>query len=307
MPGSPITPSPYEVLGVTPTASHSELRRAYRRMLRAAHPDTGGSEARFHAVQCAWEQLGTPSARAAYDRHPSPQPGTTWVPAPPRTRKDSRPLARSYGHPGGWRRERYLTLIREWAGRGTEVADPYDPALVRSAPKHLRHLLADALAEEATASSLSSLGIGFTLWHDVATDALGGGPEQKIDHVVLGPSGLFALLSEDWGAPVRVRRGELIGEGLEPGEKPFHTLALRVKRVARSARVKFTALVIVVSDDASEDSLMVLGKMRGVPTVVVQRSRLPEFMRTGLPDGRIVGGTELFDVRSRLQDTIRFV
>lgn len=292
---------------MSPSASDAELRRAYRRMLRAAHPDTGGSEERFHAVQRAWEQLGTPSARAAYDRHPAPTPGATWVPAPPRKKKDSRPLARSHGHPGGWRREHYLTLIREWAGRGVEVEDPYDPALVRSAPRHLRHLLADALAEEATASALLNLGIGFTLWHDVATDALGGGPEQKIDHVVLGPSGLFAVLSEDWGAPVRLRKGEVIGEALDPGEKPFHTLSLRAKWVARSARVKFTALVIVVPDGASDESLTVAGRMRGVPTVLVQASRLPDLLRNGLPDGRTVGGTELFEVRTRLQDAIRFV
>ena len=31
-------------------------------------------------------------------------------------------------------------------------------------------------------------------------------------------TGLFALLSEDWGGPVRVRKGELIGDVLGPGD-----------------------------------------------------------------------------------------
>ena len=209
-------------------------------------------------------------------------------------------------------RERYLTLMREWAGRGTRLADPYDPVLVRSAPRELRHMLADALAEEATAGSLATLGIGYTLWHDVATDVRAGNPRftggvAKIDHVVLGPTGLFALLSEDWGGPVRVRKGEVVGEVLAPGERPMHQLALEAKAVSRAARVRFTGLVIVVPDDATEESLTVLGRMRGVPSVVVQRSRLLDLMRNGLPGAAAMGGPELFDVRTRLQAAIRFV
>jgi hypothetical protein len=313
MPESPLTPSPYDVLGVSPTATSHELRKAYRRMLREAHPDTGGSEARFHAVQHAWQLVGTSSSRAAYDRgHSAAQPGASWVPAPPRARRDSRPTARSHGHPGGWRRERYLTLVREWAGRGTELTDPYDAALVRSAPRELRHMLADALAEEATASTLATLGIGYTLWHDVATDVRAANPRftggvAKIDHVVLGPTGLFAVLSEDWGGTVKARKGDLIGDVLMTGERPMHQLSMEAKWVARAARVKFTGLVIVVPDDAIEESLMVLGKMRGVPSVVVQRSRLLDLMRNGLPGATQIGGTELFDIRTRLQNTIRFV
>ena len=87
MPESPLTPSPYDVLGVSPTASTHELRQAYRRMLRVAHPDTGGSEQRFHAVQHAWTLVGTAGDRAAYDRgRPATTAGASWVPAPPRPR-----------------------------------------------------------------------------------------------------------------------------------------------------------------------------------------------------------------------------
>jgi len=61
---SPLSASPYEVLGVAATASHDQLRRAYRQKLRETHPDTGGAAIRFHAVQHAWELIGTPEARA---------------------------------------------------------------------------------------------------------------------------------------------------------------------------------------------------------------------------------------------------
>jgi curved DNA-binding protein CbpA len=303
MQNSPVAADAYEVLGVASTATDDELRRAYRRRLRETHPDTGGVAAEFTAVQLAWEKVGTPAARADYDSGRT-VPRTTFEAQPAAPRRDTRPTARSYGHPGGWRRERYLTLIREWAGRGANLENPYDPVLVRSAPRDIRHILADALAEEASARELSHLGIAFTVWHDVATS---GGPDEKIDHIVLGPTGLFALLSEDWGGPVRVRKGELVGEQLDDGEHPFVSLARRAREVSRAARIRFDALVVVVPDDATDAGLMLAGRMRGVPTALVARSRLPELLREGIPGTPPVGGSELFEIRSRLQAAVRFV
>lgn len=324
MSDSPLAQSPYEVLGVDPAASHDELRRAYRRLARETHPDLGGSAARFNAVQLAWERIGTPEARAAFDRavyRPAASADDdehVWATGAAReTRRDTRPKARASGHPGGWSRERYLSLMREWVGRGAELQDPYDESLIRRAPREIRHALADALAEEATAAALSELGMGFTLWHGVATavgqdnwvtdaDAAITDP-AKIDHVILGPSGLFAVQSEDWGAPARVRRGELISEGLATGERPVHALALRAKALARRARVKFTGLIIVLPDDALENPITSLGRVRGSHAFAVQHSVLAHFLRTGVPDTLRPAGTDLFEVRTRLQNAIRFV
>ncbi|BDZ63588.1 hypothetical protein GCM10025877_05260 [Agromyces mangrovi Wang et al. 2018] len=312
MPDSPLQATPYEVLGVRPDASTGELRSAYRRKLRETHPDTGGDPDRFHEVQAAWERVGTAEARAAYDRG-GPARTTTaddgagsW--SMPRTqgeRRDTRPGTRSHGHPGGVSRVRYLELIREWAGRGVDLPDPFGADLVRRAPREIRHVLADALAEEATARTVSTLGIAYTAWHDVATDAAGPGLPAKLDHVVLGPTGLFALQSEDWGAPVRIRRGELIGEALA-GEKPMRALAQRAKAVGRAAHVKFTCLLVVVPDGDSDEDLQVLGSTRGAVTALVQRSRLAGVLRTGLPGSALIGGGEVMEVRTRLQQSIRF-
>jgi curved DNA-binding protein CbpA len=302
---SPVASTPYEVLGVGSSATDDELRRAYRRKLRQTHPDTGGRARDFQAVQLAWERVGTPGARAEYDRgHTVNSDHGTFEARASAPRRDTRPTARSYGHPGGWRREQYLTLVREWAGKGATLDNPYDPTLVRSAPRTIRHLLANALAEEASARELSSLGIAFTLWHDVATSE---DPEAKIDHVVLGPTGLFAILSADWGGQVRVRKGELAGDVLEPGEHPFAALAASARGIARSARIRFDALVIVVPDEDSDAGLTLAGRLRGVPTALVARSRLPELLRDGLPGTPPVGGSELFEIRSRLQAAVRFV
>jgi len=303
---SPLSASAYEILGVDPAVDDAELRRAYRLRLRQTHPDTGGDAAVFIQVQRAWELIGTAESRAAYDRrtgvtHDVGEQWSGW--RPPAARTDTRPRARSYGHPGGWRRERYLALIREWAGRGVEVPDPYDPALVRSAPRDLRRLLADALAEEATARTVSDLGMGFTVWHDVSA---GAGPDDKLDHVVLGPSGLYGVMSEDFGGVVGFRRGEITGPSL--GTRAPVTSALgRMRTVAKAARVRFGGAIIVLPDDDLAQAVTPLGTSRGVPVVVVRRSALAMVLRQGVPQARAIGGNELFDVRTRLQQTVRFV
>ena len=312
MSDSPLAANPYDVLGVTPTASDDELRRAYRLRLRTAHPDTGGSAEQFQSVQQAWQRVGTPAARYAYDSGADAGVGSSggaraWGQhgggASGPGRFDSRPSAKAYGHPGGWYRELYLENIREWVGRGVDLPDPFDAALVRSAPRQIKHLLAAAIAEERSATALATLGLGFTVWHDV----LGGQTrDDKVDHVVLGPTGLWAVLSEDWGSAVMVKRGDLIGEGLGSGERPLHLLGARARVIARAAKVKFSALVIVVEDNQAAESMVELASVRGAQGILVQRSRLVNLLRTGLP-GVGVGGTDLFEVRTRLKAAVRFV
>ncbi len=259
-------------------------------------------------MQRAWELVGEPDARAAYDRGhgfgaPAFAPDApVW--RPPRATTDTRPRARSHGQPGGWRRERYLDLMREWVGRGVALDDPYDPALVRSAPHNLRRLLADALAEEATARTIADLGMGFTVWHDVEASGRSGDPDAKIDHIVLGPSGLYGVLSEDFGGPVRIRRGELTGDGVEGA--PIAGLLARMRVVARAAGVRFGGAIVVLPDDDVAEPIAELGKVRGTPVAVVSRSALSTVLRRGMTGVRAVGGNEVFDVRTRLQQVVRF-
>ncbi len=300
MPDSPLAASPYEVLGVPATASDDELRRAYRRRLRETHPDAGGLAIDFHAVQEAWELVGSPDARAGYDARGRAQTSAepAFAPRAPRPRADSRPRARASGHPGGWNRERYLTELREWVGRGAEIRDPYDPALVRSAPHEVRHLLAAAIAEERSARELAELGIGYTIWHDVET------PAGKLDHIVLGPSGLWALLSEDWGGEVRTKGTELVGPAIA-GERPVHELSTRARSFARRARVKFSALGVVVPE-ADAPRAIELGSLRGSRVLLIPQPQLAHIVRTGIP-GVATGGTDLFELRTRIQAAVTFV
>ncbi|MCS5733647.1 DnaJ domain-containing protein [Herbiconiux daphne] len=323
MSDSPAAQTPYEVLGVDPQASHDELRRAYRRLLRATHPDTGGTAARFTAVQHAWERVGTPEDRAAYDQghgartmapdaptaHAAGASGSSSTPGAGfggsgRARSSS-VRARSYGHPGGQEREQYLTLLREWVGRGVTVSDPYDPGLVRSAPREIRGWLAKAIAEESTAGLVSNLGIGFTIWNNVLTGRSIGGVPETIDHVVLGPAGLFAIQSEDWGGEVRLRKGEIVGEGVHPDAEPLHELSRGARALGRSLGVKFTCLVVVVPDDALAEPVLSVERGRLAGSVVVRRSLLPQLLRNGVGTADRTSIDRAFELRPRLQRGIR--
>lgn len=301
---SPVSASAYEVLGVEPDADEETLRRAYRLRLRQTHPDAGGDAAVFIQVQRAWELIGSPEARAAYDRGRGAAAPEWAGPRASTPRPDTRPRARTYGQPGGWRRERYLTLIREWVGRGVELPDPYDPQLVRSAPHELRRMLADALAEEATARIVADLGMGYTVWHDVAASR-DGDPDEKIDHVVLGPSGLYAVLSEDFGGAVGFRRGEIVGPRVVGS--PVSQLVGGLRVVARSAGVRFSGAIVVLPDGDTLDAITQLGKVRGTPAAVASRSALSTVLRQGVAGAREIGGTELFDIRTRLQQRVTHV
>ena len=65
-------PDLYQLLGVPREASREEIAQAWRRRARDEHPDArpadDGAPGRFRALAAAWQVLGDPARRAAYDR-----------------------------------------------------------------------------------------------------------------------------------------------------------------------------------------------------------------------------------------------
>ncbi len=63
---------PYKVLGVARNASDDEIRKAYRKLAKAYHPDLhpgdSAAEERFKAVAVAFDLLGDADKRARFDR-----------------------------------------------------------------------------------------------------------------------------------------------------------------------------------------------------------------------------------------------
>lgn len=151
--------------------------------------------------------------------------------------------------------------------------------------------------------------MGFTLWHGIAVPTAPDGAVtdavDRLDHVVLGPSGLYGVMSADFGGVVGFRRGEITGPSL--GHRaPVTTLLAQINGVARTARVRFSGAIVVLPDDDLSQAVTSLGSIRGLPAMVVRRSALPLLLRKGMPGARVIGGNELFDIRTRLVQRTRF-
>ena len=121
-------PDPYKTLQVDPEAEDEVIVAAYRRLAMKYHPDTGGgaeAASRMTAINAAWEQIGEPAKRAAYDRQrrldeamararpamtPS-APAPTPTPAAPRA---ARPPE---------------TVSRDWTSGRSSVGGGYDESM----------------------------------------------------------------------------------------------------------------------------------------------------------------------------------
>ncbi|MFM7085980.1 MAG: J domain-containing protein [Cyanobium sp.] len=60
-------PDPYQVLGVSTTATAAEIKAAYRALVKCHHPDAGGDEERILVLNAAWEVLRDAQSRRRYD------------------------------------------------------------------------------------------------------------------------------------------------------------------------------------------------------------------------------------------------
>lgn len=63
--------NPYNILGISPTATAEEIKKAYRSLAMRHHPDRSthsNSEARFNAIKSAYELLSDPKKRAEYNQ-----------------------------------------------------------------------------------------------------------------------------------------------------------------------------------------------------------------------------------------------
>jgi curved DNA-binding protein CbpA len=115
---------PWRILGLAPGASQDEIRRAYRRLAKANHPDAAGDAAlpRFLAIQAAYDQLAgsqaRPLGRRGAARPSNPDPRDPWQADPDRARASGRADGRRApgARPGGGRAGPAGTTGRPGAG-----------------------------------------------------------------------------------------------------------------------------------------------------------------------------------------------
>jgi curved DNA-binding protein CbpA len=142
----------YEVLGVPRDADDDEIRRAYRQIARATHPDRHGDTFldENRRATAAYEILGDPARRAEYDRESRPARSaqdlltrgvgsrflSSVIPHAPAARRDGADL---------------VVCIREEDGH-VSLTDPRDPSQTLTIPTPRAHQMcsvADMGAEGA--------------------------------------------------------------------------------------------------------------------------------------------------------------
>ena len=146
---------PYKVLQVDPEAEDEVIQAAYRRLAQKYHPDRHpGPEAaaRMIAINAAWEVVGDPAKRVAYDQArasaaplgttaaPSPTPRDSPRPAPSSApRPGPRPAPGGSAAPGGstapgsTRQRPPETVSRDWTSGRSGAGSGYDASTMRKA------------------------------------------------------------------------------------------------------------------------------------------------------------------------------
>ena len=58
----------YQTLGIDPSASADEIKKAYRKLANQHHPDKGGDQDTFKNISVAYDTLGDVAKRSQYDQ-----------------------------------------------------------------------------------------------------------------------------------------------------------------------------------------------------------------------------------------------
>lgn len=83
--------------------------------------------------------------------------------------------------------------------------------------RRLGHFLKGAIGEEWVAHELSFLGSEYTVFNGLRF----GGGKQNLDHVIVGPAGIFVVETKNWKGSVEFREGKLFAGGKEPSRPPL--------------------------------------------------------------------------------------
>ncbi|MGH2476070.1 MAG: DnaJ domain-containing protein [Candidatus Limnocylindrales bacterium] len=130
---------PYKILQVDREAEDEVIVAAYRRLARKYHPDVAsGAEAvaRMAAINAAWEMIGEPARRAAFDRERAIRQAmersgraASTTPSTP-THEAATHAERSRRSPDGASRpQEPETVSRDWTMGRSTIGGGYDPSM----------------------------------------------------------------------------------------------------------------------------------------------------------------------------------
>jgi hypothetical protein len=114
------------------------------------------------------------------------------------------------------------------AGGGFFVAGVFLVWAVRDGLRGIDAFFKGARGEESVAVLLAGLPRGYHVFHDFVCGGGGG-----IDHVVVGPSGFFAVETKCWSGKVTFEKGGLLVNGAEPSRPPVRQARASALALAR--------------------------------------------------------------------------
>jgi hypothetical protein len=122
--------------------------------------------------------------------------------------------------------------------------------------RHVERFFKGARGEEKVAGILAGLPDGYHVFNDVSSAA------GQIDHVVVGPAGVFAVETKNWRGRVSVEDGEVLVGGVLPDRAPV-AQAMREADAVKSALKKMgwegevTPVLCMASDTCAVPEAMV--------------------------------------------------
>lgn len=149
--------------------------------------------------------------------------------------------------------------------------------------RHIERYFVGARGEERVAAILKTLPDAYHVFNDFAVGRL------RVDHVVAGPAGVFAVETKNWRGRVTVEDGHLLVDGRLPSRSPLaqvHREAAAVKTALADLGWKGSVTpVVAFASDALSTGPFELGG------VVIMNSR---DLRRSFADSRVVlAGNEL--------------
>jgi hypothetical protein len=131
---------------------------------------------------------------------------------------------------------------------------------VRDGLRHVNAFFKGARGEERVAFLLEALPAGYHLFHDFSCAR-----RETIDHVVVGPRGIFVVETKCWGGRVTCQEGALLVNGVDPSRPPIEQAkksaslvdAFCAKHV--SSALACTAVVCFASNTLEQGYLVVDG------------------------------------------------
>lgn len=98
--------------------------------------------------------------------------------------------------------------------------------------RRLRNFLKGAEGEEQVARMLGYLPSDFFVFHSLWLSRNGGGAAEDVDHVVVGPTGVFVVETKNWAGEISVVKDHVVVNGRPPHRDPLQ----QVYRAARQVR-----------------------------------------------------------------------